>query len=260
METLAFVAFRAVHVLIAALWIGSTVFVSALLVPAVEAAGPAGGRVMQSIVRRGINLYMGLLGGATVLTGLYLLWRFTGGLIRLCSRPTRAWRLRSEEPQAFSRRWSAAGSSAGAQSKSSSSWPRWKPGRGTVHGHFDRTRPLAPAPDENGKQGHYRASIHRARPDGARPLRMMRFRDRRDAGRQLAVAVARALDARLHARYDDVVVLALPRGAASSPTRSQRTFARRSMSSWSGSSAFRVIPSSRWAPLLRPVSRCSTIR
>jgi predicted phosphoribosyltransferase len=41
---------------------------------------------------------------------------------------------------------------------------------------------------------------------------MMRFRDRRDAGRQLAVAVARALAVRPHTGNDDVVVLALPRG------------------------------------------------
>jgi hypothetical protein len=34
------------------------------------------GRIMRN---GGISIYMGVLGGTTVLTGLYLLWRFTGG-------------------------------------------------------------------------------------------------------------------------------------------------------------------------------------
>lgn len=79
MNTLAFFAFRALHVLIAAIWIGSTVFVAALLVPAIEGSGPAGGQVMTTINRRGIHIYMGALAGTTVVTGIYLLWRFSGG-------------------------------------------------------------------------------------------------------------------------------------------------------------------------------------
>jgi hypothetical protein len=35
--------------------------------------------MMGAIGRRGLNRYMGALGGVTVLTGIYLYWRFTGG-------------------------------------------------------------------------------------------------------------------------------------------------------------------------------------
>jgi uncharacterized membrane protein len=79
MNTVIFLGFRALHVLCAAVWIGSSVFASALLVPAIESSGPSGGQVMMTINRRGINRYMGFLGATTVVTGLYLLWRFTGG-------------------------------------------------------------------------------------------------------------------------------------------------------------------------------------
>jgi len=78
MNALLFLAVRASHVLIAALWIGSAVFVSVLLMPAVEAAGSSGGQVMGRL-RRGVSMYMAVLSGATVVTGLYLFWRFTGG-------------------------------------------------------------------------------------------------------------------------------------------------------------------------------------
>ena len=74
-----FLALRAAHVLMAGIWVGSTVFMSGLLMPAIEASGPSGGQVMMRMDRGGIATYMAVLGGATVLTGLYLLWHFTGG-------------------------------------------------------------------------------------------------------------------------------------------------------------------------------------
>jgi hypothetical protein len=79
MDTIAFLMLRAVHVAFAAIWIGSTVFTSLLLVPAVEASGPAGGDVMAALGRRGMNAYMTAIGAGTLATGIYLLWRFTGG-------------------------------------------------------------------------------------------------------------------------------------------------------------------------------------
>src|SRR5215470_555722 len=78
MQTVVFLAFRATHVFLAAIWFGSTVFISELLVPALDAAGPAGGQVMGGLNRR-VNVYMAILGGTTVLTGIYLFWHFTGG-------------------------------------------------------------------------------------------------------------------------------------------------------------------------------------
>jgi hypothetical protein len=79
MTALVFLSIRAFHVLLASTWIGSTIFVSTLLMPAIETSGPSGGQVMMRIDRRGIMAYMAVLGGTTVLTGLYLFWHFTGG-------------------------------------------------------------------------------------------------------------------------------------------------------------------------------------
>jgi hypothetical protein len=73
-----FLGLRALHVLLAATWIGSTIFISTLLAPAVDASGPSGGQVMMNINRRGITAYMGALGAMTIITGLYLLWHFAG--------------------------------------------------------------------------------------------------------------------------------------------------------------------------------------
>lgn len=79
MSALIFLSLRVLHVLLAAIWIGSTVFVTVLLMPAVESAGAAGGEVMTRIVRGGIVKYMAILGGTTAVTGIYLYWRLTGG-------------------------------------------------------------------------------------------------------------------------------------------------------------------------------------
>jgi hypothetical protein len=79
MSTVLFLTLRVVHVLLAAVWIGATVFTSFLLMPAVEAAGPAGGQVMIGLNRKGMSAFFGATGGITVLTGIYLFWRFTGG-------------------------------------------------------------------------------------------------------------------------------------------------------------------------------------
>ncbi len=74
-----FLTIRAAHVLAAALWIGATVFMSTLLTPALSGAGTAGGYLMHRLNRRGFPIYMSIVGASTVVSGLYLLWRFTGG-------------------------------------------------------------------------------------------------------------------------------------------------------------------------------------
>jgi hypothetical protein len=88
MGALLFLSLRVLHVLIAAIWIGSTVFIAVLLMPAVEDSGPSGGMVMTRIVRGGIVKYMAILGGTTALTGIYLLWRLTGGFDPVVSAST----------------------------------------------------------------------------------------------------------------------------------------------------------------------------
>ena len=79
MNLIFFLGLRAIHVLVAATWIGSTIFVSTLLTPAVDASGASGGQVMLNMNRRGLTIYMSVLGTLTVMTGLYLLWHFAGG-------------------------------------------------------------------------------------------------------------------------------------------------------------------------------------
>ena len=79
MTAVTFLTIRAAHILVAALWIGSTVFSSALLMPAIDSAGAAGGQLMQRLHRRGFPIYMSAIGLTTVLSGVYLFWHFTGG-------------------------------------------------------------------------------------------------------------------------------------------------------------------------------------
>ena len=79
MGTALFLSLRAVHVLLAAVWVGATVFTSLLLMPVIEGSGPIGGQIMQNLERKGMTAFFASLGGTTVLTGIYLYWHFTGG-------------------------------------------------------------------------------------------------------------------------------------------------------------------------------------
>jgi hypothetical protein len=76
---LVFLTVRAAHVLLAAIWVGSVAFMVFFVMPALKETGPGAGPMMAAIARRGLNGFMGALGGLTVVTGFYLYWRFTGG-------------------------------------------------------------------------------------------------------------------------------------------------------------------------------------
>ena len=77
--TIVFLILRPLHVLVAATWIGSGIFMSYVLMPAINEAGPAGGQIMLGLNRKGLVAFFGAIAGVTVVTGLYLYWRFTGG-------------------------------------------------------------------------------------------------------------------------------------------------------------------------------------
>src|SRR4051812_42647225 len=76
---LVFLAARLVHVLLAALWIGGVALMVLFVMPATKETGTAAGPMLGAMARRGLNAFFGAVGGITVLTGIYLYWRFTGG-------------------------------------------------------------------------------------------------------------------------------------------------------------------------------------
>jgi hypothetical protein len=78
-SSLAFLAVRALHVLLAAAWVGTTAFIYLVLSPALEDVGPSSVTLMAALGRRGLDALMGSVGGLTVVTGIWLYWHFTGG-------------------------------------------------------------------------------------------------------------------------------------------------------------------------------------
>jgi hypothetical protein len=79
MNVMLFLTVRVLHVLAAALWLGAGAILTGFVAPVVGEMGPAGGQVMSGLGRRGFLTYMAIVPGITVLTGIYLYWRFTGG-------------------------------------------------------------------------------------------------------------------------------------------------------------------------------------
>jgi uncharacterized membrane protein len=78
-DTILFLSIRVLHVVLAGIWLGAVFFATIFLSPAMQKIGPAAGQVMSALVRRGMPAIMASIGGMTILTGIYLFWRFTGG-------------------------------------------------------------------------------------------------------------------------------------------------------------------------------------
>jgi hypothetical protein len=70
---------RLIHVLCGVFWAGTLLFVVTFLEPSVRAAGPDGARVMQAMLKRHYLMVMPLVAGLTILSGLDLLRRVSGG-------------------------------------------------------------------------------------------------------------------------------------------------------------------------------------
>lgn len=76
---MAFVAIRLIHILFGAMWFSIAVFAALWLMPAVSQAGPDGMKVMAALQRRGYVALFPVLAVTTVLSGIWLYWRATGG-------------------------------------------------------------------------------------------------------------------------------------------------------------------------------------
>lgn len=70
---------RLLHVLCGVFWAGTLLFVVTFLEPSVRAAGPDGARVMQALLRRHYLNVMPIIAALTILSGLDLLRRVSGG-------------------------------------------------------------------------------------------------------------------------------------------------------------------------------------
>jgi uncharacterized membrane protein len=72
---------RIVHIIGGVFWAGSAFMLVQFVAPAVTLAGPEGGKFMQRLVLgTRLSVVTGTAAGLTVLTGLLLYWRASGGL------------------------------------------------------------------------------------------------------------------------------------------------------------------------------------
>ena len=74
------IVLRFIHVVAGALWVGMAIYTTTYLLPSIEDAGPDGGKVMAALQRRGIMTVIPALAVLTIVSGLWLYWRASGGL------------------------------------------------------------------------------------------------------------------------------------------------------------------------------------
>jgi len=70
---------RAIHVYGAVVWAGTSLFVAFFLIPAIGAAGPAGGPVMGALIKRKLFTIVPVVAVVTMLAGLRLMWLTSKG-------------------------------------------------------------------------------------------------------------------------------------------------------------------------------------
>jgi uncharacterized membrane protein len=73
------IVLRVVHLVAGGIWVGTAVFVAALLMPSLVEAGPAGGSVMAALQKRRITAFLPAAAVLTLLSGLRLLWIDSAG-------------------------------------------------------------------------------------------------------------------------------------------------------------------------------------
>ena len=70
---------RLLHVLLGVFWAGTLIFTAYFLVPAIAEAGPDGAKVMAGVQRRRFMDVMPVVALLTILSGLWLYWKISGG-------------------------------------------------------------------------------------------------------------------------------------------------------------------------------------
>ncbi len=70
---------RVVHVVGGIIWVGSSIFSTLFLGPAIQDAGPDGMKVAGALQRRGMMTFMPIVALATIVSGIWLYWRDAGG-------------------------------------------------------------------------------------------------------------------------------------------------------------------------------------
>jgi uncharacterized membrane protein len=81
-----YLTIRVLHVLMGAVWVGWMLFLVLFLQPAVLDTGPEGAKVMAAVERRGFVVAIPIVAAVTILSGLWLYWRYTAGFSPEISR------------------------------------------------------------------------------------------------------------------------------------------------------------------------------
>jgi hypothetical protein len=74
------ITLRLIHIVFGAVWVGMAVFTAFFMVPAIQDAGPDGGKVMAALQRRGIMIVLPVLALGTMISGIWLYLRAAAGM------------------------------------------------------------------------------------------------------------------------------------------------------------------------------------
>jgi uncharacterized membrane protein len=80
------VVLRLIHIGAGVFWAGGAIIVARFVIPSLQDAGPEGGKVAQALQQRGLMTALPAAAVLTILSGLILYWRVSGGYAAQWSR------------------------------------------------------------------------------------------------------------------------------------------------------------------------------
>lgn len=73
------IVLRLLHIVLGVFWAGALFFLAWFLIPSVRDAGPDGAKVVQALQQRGFMNVLPVVALLTILSGVILMWRVSGG-------------------------------------------------------------------------------------------------------------------------------------------------------------------------------------
>jgi len=70
---------RLLHIVCGVFWAGSVIHFALFIIPAVKASGPEGGKFMQQLGKTGYPIVVMIAAIVTILAGIGLMWKLSGG-------------------------------------------------------------------------------------------------------------------------------------------------------------------------------------
>ncbi|HET6993800.1 MAG TPA: hypothetical protein VFI06_02405, partial [Chitinophagaceae bacterium] len=82
-ETTYIIIFRLLHIICGVFWAGSVFYMTLFVIPAIKNSDSEGTKFIQQLAKTGYPVAAAITGIVTIISGLFLIWKFSNGFERI---------------------------------------------------------------------------------------------------------------------------------------------------------------------------------